>query len=266
MSIYHKEKPEFFKLAFDSILNQTLLPNEIVLVKDGPLTDELDNILLKYISINQNLIKVVSLEKNVGLSKALNIGLKKCKYDYVARMDTDDIALPNRFEIQIYFLNNNPSIDVVGSWAYLFDDQNDNNGVLKTPELDDKIKKSIWTCPFVHPTVIFKKESILKVGSYNADAGPRQDDYDLWFRCAYNNLNFANIPQPLLKYRFTDNNIIKNTVKVGWYRMKVGYKWCWKLKCSPIAYIGIPIPFFRALLPYPLNVRFYHFMKKFRPN
>ena len=103
LSLYFKEQPSYLIQSLDSIFSQTLLPDEIVLVKDGPLTPELDNIVSEY-EKRYNIIKVIPLEKNLGLGKALNEGLKHCSHDLVARMDTDDIAYPNRFEKQVKFM------------------------------------------------------------------------------------------------------------------------------------------------------------------
>ena len=100
LSIYYKEKPQYLKEALNSVFKQTVQSQEIVLVKDGPLTDELDEIINNYVSQYPNL-KVISLPQNQGLGKALNEGLKHCRYDIVARMDTDDISKPDRFEKQI---------------------------------------------------------------------------------------------------------------------------------------------------------------------
>ena len=116
-----------------------------------------------------------------------------------------------------------------------------------------------------HPTVMYRRNAILSVGGYNPDAGPRQDDYDLWFRCAEKGLHFANISEPLLYYRFFAESVRKNSIEVGWYRMKTGLRGCRKLHLSFIAYIGVCIPFVRSLLPYPLNVYFQGLMNRMNP-
>ena len=119
ISVYIKEKPEFLKKALDSIYNQTLRPDEIVLVKDGILTRELENV----ISIerkkfeNQNIDFVcVQLQKNMGLGIALQKGLEKCQYEYIARMDSDDIAVEDRFEKQADYMRQNSDLSVVGGY------------------------------------------------------------------------------------------------------------------------------------------------------
>src|SRR3954470_6980030 len=116
MSVYFKEKPEFIKASIDSMLSQTLKPTEIVIVFDGKLTDELYSLLDEYKNAEPQLFKYVQLEKNMGLGKALEIGITKCSYDLIARMDSDDICHPERFEKQINFMENNPDVKVLGSW------------------------------------------------------------------------------------------------------------------------------------------------------
>lgn len=261
ISVYSKEKPEYLKLALDSIYNQTLPPDEVVLVEDGPIGDNLKQVIVGYPAL-----KIVSIETNQGLSNALNTGLKYCSNDIVARMDSDDICFPMRFEKQVLFMQSHPKIDVVGAYALKIDENGNNlNELLKVPIDNDKIRRLIWTCPMNHPTVVFRKSKILYAGGYNPDAGPRQDDYDLWFRCAAKGLHFANIPEPLLYYRFFSESIKKNSIKVGWSRLKVGLNGCRRLHLPLIARIGVCIPFFRSLLPYPLNVYFQNLMNRVNP-
>lgn len=264
ISIYYKENPVFFRAALMSLINQSLRPDEIVLVKDGPLTHDLD-IVIEEFSVICNFLKIIVLENNQGLSYALNTGLIHCKYEYVARMDTDDICSHDRFEKQINYLIKNPEIDIVGSFSTKIDEMANEIGIIKVPTSNSQIYKLLWACPIIHPSVMFKKSRILSVGSYNHDAGPRQDDYDLWFRCAEAGLKFSNIPEILLYYRFSKDTIQKNTLNVGWHRFKVGLKWSRRLNLGLIAYLGITIPLIRALLPYPLNIYFYKFLQRVDP-
>ena len=265
MSIYHKESPHYFDLSLESLHNQSAAAGEIVLVQDGPLTDALSKVIRKWEKRFENKLKIVDLETNVGLSKALNHGLNHCRFDWVARMDTDDICLPERLAVQAEFISQNPDIDILGSYATTIDETGAAKKLLKVPLDHERIKKLVWSCPMIHPTVCFRRDKILAIGGYNPDAGPRQDDYDLWFRCAIAGYRFANIPQPLLLYRFTDDQVRKNTLKVGYHRLKVGIKGNRLLKAGPIAYIGVMVPFVRALLPYPLNVWFYKLFSKVNP-
>lgn len=263
ISVYYKENPKYLQTALDSVFCQTLAPSEVILVKDGLLTNELELVIASY---KTHLLTLVELPDNKGLSNALNIGLKYCNHDLVARMDTDDICLPERFEKQVRFLQSHPEIDIVGSYAMKIDERGNNlNELVKVPIEHEDIMRLIWTCPMNHPTVMFRKDKILSVYGYNPDAGPRQDDYDLWFRCAAKGLHFANIPEPLLYYRFFADSIKKNSVRVGWYRLKVGLRGCRQLHLSLIARLGVCIPFIRSLLPYPLNVYFQSLMNCINP-
>jgi len=263
MSLYAKEKPDCLQKCLESIKNQHLKPNEVVLVKDGPITPEHDVVIAGY--QDEIPLTVVTLAKNQGLSKALNAGLRHCNNDWVVRMDTDDICQPERLAKQAEFIQNNQNVDILGSYAITIDETGAEKKLLKVPLDHKRIKKLIWSCPMIHPTVCFRKDKILALGGYNPDAGPRQDDYDLWFRCAAAGYTFANIPKPLLLYRFTDDQIRKNTLKVGYYRLKVGFKGNRMLKAGPIAYLGVMVPFVRAMLPYPLNVWFYKLLSKVNP-
>jgi len=266
ISLYVKEKPLFFEQSMQSIwTDQLTKPNEIVLVIDGVITDDLEEIVSSWKSRLKHELTIVRLENNIGLASALNEGLKYCKYDYVARMDTDDICYSERFEKQLDFFKNNPNCDILGSYAQKINISGESFEIIKVPTQNKEIHKLVWTCPFIHPSVMFKKQSILKAGGYNPNSGPRQDDYELWFRCSQAGFNLANLPEPLIYYRFSDENIKKNNLKVGWYRFIVGFKGCVKCKCGLIGYIGITIPLIRSLLPYPLNVYFYKFLNKINP-
>lgn len=111
MSVYVKEKPDYLDTALNSIwLEQESRPTEIILVKDGPLTEPLEAIITKWHALLDSKMKVVALSQNVGLAQALNIGLSHCQYELVARMDTDDVSLPNRFKLQLEYLNKYTSI------------------------------------------------------------------------------------------------------------------------------------------------------------
>lgn len=263
LSVYEKEKPHYLEEALESLARQTLAPDEVVVVQDGPLTAELEGVLAGY---RKRLpITDVRINENRGLSEALNTGLTHCKNEWVARMDTDDIALPERLAVQAETIRNHPELDIVGSWATTIDENGNKKNLLNVPLSDARIKKLVWSCPMIHPTVCYRKEKIIGAGGYNPGAGPRQDDYDLWYRCALAGLVFGNIPRSLLLYRFTGENIRKNTLRVGYHRMKTGFRGNRALGYGPLAYAGVTIPLFRALLPYPLNVWFYKLTRRFNP-
>jgi glycosyltransferase involved in cell wall biosynthesis len=263
ISVYEKENPLWFNLALESLWSQSLEPDEVVLVKDGPLTPELETVLAGWQEKFGDRLRVVALERNVGLAAALNVGLKACRNEWVVRMDTDDICLPNRLEVLAGFIRKNPSADIVGSWAIRLDADGRPGRVMKVPVDPVRIRRLIWLCPLIHPTVCYKKEKILAVGGYDPLAGPRQDDYELWFRCAAAGYAFHNIPEPLLLYRFTEWNIRRNTFRVGYHRFKNGWKGNRLLGAGPAAYLGVAVPLFRGMLPYPLNVWMYRLLERF---
>ena len=140
MAVYKKEQPLFFKEALRSVFEQSLIPNEVVLVKDGPLTEELEQIIVDFSSKNEQL-KVITLEKNQGLGEALRIGLNSCSFDLVARMDSDDICKPYRFEKQIAFLKEHKEITIVGSWIEEFSDcKEEIEAIRELPQEDKQLK------------------------------------------------------------------------------------------------------------------------------
>lgn len=263
MSIYKKEKPLYLKMALDSVLNQTVPPDEIVIVKDGPLTNELEEIFTDFSKIAP--IKYIVNETNIGLSKSLNKGLSECSNNLVARMDTDDICFPNRFEKQLEYLEKNPDVDLFGSNAIKINEEGTEIGSLIVPCENSDIHRLVWTSPFIHPSIMFKKSRIIEIGSYNPNSGFRQDDYELWFRCIENGFKCANIEEPLIFYRYFSDNVKRNNLRTGIDRFKVGFSGCRRLKLPLIAHIGVTIPLVRSLLPYPLNYYFNNLMTVVNP-
>jgi glycosyltransferase involved in cell wall biosynthesis len=199
ISVYFRENPEFLRLAFESLVNQTKPANEIILVKDGPLTPELDLQIDKFRDILP--LKIISLDENKSLGYALNEGLKFCQYEWVARMDTDDICHPERFEKQIEFISKNPSYDLVGTNISEFIEvPGDLNRQKKVPETHEEIVTFAYSrCPFNHPSIFFRKSAVLKVGSYQSMK--LFEDYYLWFKLIKAGFRFYNIQEPLLFFR-----------------------------------------------------------------
>ncbi|WP_163538989.1 glycosyltransferase [Gracilibacillus sp. YIM 98692] len=184
MSVYYKEEPEYLDECLTSILNQTVLPNEIVIVKDGPLTQDLEDVLEKFSLMNLQLYKVIELEENVGLGKALAIGVENCSYDLIARMDSDDVAREDRFEKQVKFFKSDIELDLLGSHIIEFEGHVSNKlAKRKVPLSSDEINKyAKKRNPFNHVTVMYKKEAVLKAGNYRKVSGMGYEDYDLWIR------------------------------------------------------------------------------------
>lgn len=208
ISVYHKERSHFLNDALLSIWdNQILKPSEIVLVKDGKLTIGLEDVIKDWKNKLGSRLKIVELETNVGLGQALNIGLSHCKYDIVARMDSDDISMSNRFQRQISFMQDNPEIAVIGSYLEEFNIMaGDLKRIRKVPILNqDIISFSRNRNPLNHPTVVFRKHIIESVGSYQKMSF--FEDYYLWVRLLMNDYKIANIGETLLYFRVGNNMV-----------------------------------------------------------
>lgn len=220
MSVYIKEKPEFVEEALKSVLeNQTVLPSELIMVEDGPVTLELEAVLKSYQDKYPNIMKICPLEKNVGLGKALNYGLEQCSYELVMRMDADDVCVNNRFEIQLEFMKNNKDVSVVGGFIGEFE-QNYTDGyrLKKMPcTKDDVYNYAKLRNPINHMTACFRKSDIIAAGSYQP-LDYLEDQY-LWSRLLVAGKTIQNIPKILVYARigngFHERRGNKKIIK-GW--------------------------------------------------
>lgn len=213
MSVYKNDDPVYFEEAIESILHQSMSPNEIVIVKDGPLPKELDKVIEKY-EVN-TLFKIISLSENSGLGIALQKGLLECKYDLVARMDSDDIAMFTRFQDQLDCFVKDKNLAIVGSDIAEFIENVENIvSYRKVPYTDFQIKKAMKSrCPFNHMTVMFKKDEVLKVGNYMD--WHFNEDYFLWIRLLEKNVKMKNLDKILVYAR----------VNSGMYERRGGTKY-----------------------------------------
>jgi len=198
-SIYYKESPAHFNACMESIWDaQTLRPTEIILIEDGPLTPELDEVIEQWQNKLVDTLCVKKLEKNVGLGKALNEGLKHCTNEWVFRMDTDDICTPDRFSKQVAFIKENPDVVLFGGQILEFNQDVSDAHVLKAvPENHNEIKAFAQNrCPFNHMTVAYKKSVIIEVGGYQHHLF--MEDYNLWLRVIGAGYKVANLPDVIL--------------------------------------------------------------------
>lgn len=213
MSIYHRENPSWFNRAMQSIWDeQTVKPDEIVLVQDGPLTAEISTEISKWQMKLGNNLKCVPLEKNIGLGEALNIGLRHCSNELVARMDTDDISLPQRFEKQLLVFEYN-DIDVCSAWISEFEhDEINPDTIRKVPEKhDDIVLYAKYRSPINHIPVMFKKAAVLNAGGYKHMLW--LEDYYLWVRMILSGARFYNIQEPLANIRAGEEQLVRRS---GW--------------------------------------------------
>lgn len=235
MSIYKSDVPELVRVALDSLLQQTLLPNEIVIVGDGPvpagLEQEIEN--GKLIIENEHLpteIVYLPQEKNGGLGEAMRIAAEAAKYDYLARMDSDDICLPDRFEKQMKCFEEDPELSLVGGMITEFDGDPENIIAKRILPLEDaEIKRMMrGRCAVNHVTVIFKKADLMKSGNYQPFW--KQEDHYLWARMMEHGCKFRNIPDVVVNVRSGKDQIarrgglrfFKSVVRVFWYMYRHG--------------------------------------------
>lgn len=204
-AVYINDKPQYLSDCFQSILNNSYLPKKIVLVKDGPISDELNQILGHW---EKKLpLHIVGYDQNKGLAFALNYGLQYIDTEYVARMDSDDICLPQRFEKQINFMIDNPDITLTSSFVEEFYiNPNEIDSIKKIPLNYSNIQEYIKTRnPFNHMSVFFKKSAIIDVGGYSPV--PFFEDYDLWIRLIQKGYKAKNMSECLVKARIGNDMI-----------------------------------------------------------
>lgn len=205
MSVYKKEKPEWFSYAIDSMLNQTIKPSEFVIVCDGPLTKGLDKVIEEKQKKNNKLFKIVCLKKNAGLGPALARGVNECSNEFIARMDSDDYCKSDRVEKQFAEFNEDPTLGLVGTNVEEF------NGDIKNvishvvlPETNEQILAfSKKRCPFRHPSLLYKKSAVLKAGNYRKYH--LFEDYDIYVRMIETGCKCKNIQEPLTYMRINDD-------------------------------------------------------------
>lgn len=201
-SVCRNDKSEFVRVALDSMLvHQSIKPDEIVLVQDGPVPEELSLLLAEYEGKYPKVLHIIRLEKNGGLGNALRLGVENAKYDIIARMDSDDICLPDRFEKQLAFMEAHPDCDIVGGQMTEFIDSPDNIvGRREVPLTNEEIYEFMKSrCALNHVTVMFRKEAVMKAGNYQDWFW--NEDYYLWVRMMMAGCKFANIPDVAVNVR-----------------------------------------------------------------
>ena len=203
MCVYGGDKPEWFKTAVDSVINQTVKPTEIVLVVDGPIPEELDDIVKEYEKME--MFKVIRFEENKGHGEARRESLSNCTNELIAIMDADDICAPNRFELQLKAFDENPEIDIVGGIITEFIGEPTNiTGKREVFFDDEEIKEDLKKrCPMNQMTVMFKKSSVEEVGGYID--WYCNEDYYLWIRMTLSGKKFKNLPNVLVNVRTSED-------------------------------------------------------------
>lgn len=221
MSVYYKEKPEYLSQAIKSIQMQTFPTNDFVLVCDGPLNDALDEVIAAKQREMGKVLDVVRLAKNSGLGNALNVGITHCKNELVARMDSDDIAYPDRCNKQIDVFNAHPEVSICSGIVEEFTtDPNTVDARRVPPETNGEIVKFARNRnPFNHPCVMYKKSAVEAVGSYKDFY--LLEDYYLWLRMLMAGEKGYNIQEPLLHMRAGSDMYLR---RAGWKYAKTQAK------------------------------------------
>ncbi len=204
MSIYQKENPVYFKEAMESILAQTRPADEILLMIDGPLTEELEK-MIAYYEKNCSTMRTYRFPENVKLGKALRKGVELASYEWIARMDTDDIACENRLELQETFMRSHPEVAVLGGSIQEFCDLPEYRllAVKRIPGGEELKKYQRYRCPVNHMTVLMRRSAILEAGNY--EHFPGLEDYHLWSRVIARGYLLDNVQEVLVHARTNAN-------------------------------------------------------------
>ena len=215
-TLYAKEKPAFLTQCLNSMLAQTVPPSEYVLVEDGPLPAELEAVVQKYVAASP-IFKIIKLDVNRGCGPASIAGMNACTYDLVARIDSDDISLPNRCELELAMFEKEPELVVVGSDIYEFE-QNPQciTAIKKMPTTPEEIYQfGKRRNPFNHSTVMMRKSLVEKYGGYAPLR--RSLDLELFTKLLLNGCKCRNIALPLVKFRTGDARLER---KKNWTNFK----------------------------------------------
>ena len=209
ISVYQSERPEYLNRALQSVWDdQTLKPDEIVLIEDGPLTQNLLNVLDNWKKLLGDKLQLIINEQNLGVTKSLNRGLKVCRGIYIARMDSDDISMPHRFEAQCNYLDTHPHISVVGGSLQEFNADCDNLGIRHYPPSNIEARKYIRKAsPLAHPTVMMRRE-MFDNGLIYDERFRTSQDIALWFDVLASGRKIANLSEVTIKFR-RDGDVFK---------------------------------------------------------
>ena len=235
MSVYNEENGAFLQRSLESVWDdQTRKPEQIVLVEDGPISQDLETIIdgfkLKVENGSQATMIIVKLPTNGGLTKALNAGLKHVTGDLIARMDSDDIADSKRFERQVAYLEEHPEVDIVGGSLQEFDETNDNLNIRHYPLThEEACRYIVKACPLAHPAVMMRRRMF--------DEGLRYDeryrmsqDIKLWFDAILAGYRIGNIPEVVLYFRREGDVFRRRSRAKAWNEFKIYMNGIYRMK------------------------------------
>lgn len=255
-----------FRQAVESILSQTYADFEFLIVMDG--SDEQTRDAVEEYRTADRRVRVVDQARRMGLGWSLHQGVLRASGQWVARMDGDDVAHPDRLRIQVHYLSAKPDVHILGTQAIDIDEDGNILGERRVPTEHAAIRRILpYANPVIHPSVMFRRSAILRVGSYNPNLR-NLEDYDLWFRCMAAGLRFENLDLPLLYYRVGRDYFSKK----GWeYRrteLAVRIAGCRRLRCHYWGYLGVAVPlalFAWSLIPVHLGRHAYKLARLLDP-
>lgn len=263
--VYRNDKPEDFRAAVKSISEtQTITPNEVLIIVDGPIPEPLRQTIVglqKEISY----MRILWQKENKGLGTALRIGVEHASHELIARMDSDDISMPDRFRLQLEMFEKDSELSIAGSDITEFIGTPDNIVARKAvPTENGKIKNYMKSrCPFNHMTVMFKRSEVLKVGNYQDWFW--NEDYYLWIRMTMAGCKFANISEPLVNVR-VGKDMYARRGGMRYFKSEAGiqrYMYVHRLISLPRYIVNVTIRFIVQVLM-PNNIRGFVFQKLFR--
>lgn len=261
MSVYAGDRIEYVMESVGSILNQTFSDFDYFIAFDGPVAPKVEVFLD---DLHDERIKLFRIEENAGLATTLNFLLEKILedsgYEFIARMDADDISMPERFEKQISFLNNHPDVDCLGSWYEKIDGNSMPVGYIKMPACHEALRKRYFlSTPFAHPSVMFRRRFIVQTGFYPSNTLLMEDNV-LWGRALMKGMRFANLQEILLSFR-VDSSFYKRRsgIKYGWNYIKTRFRVFGEMNTPWFAYLPSLILGLIKMLPAPVSRVFYVF-------
>ena len=258
MLVYFKADPGEFDMAINSMMKQTVPPDEFVLVCDGPLNDELDAVANKYTELYPDVFRVIRIEMKIGIGPCANRALNECRNEIIFRMDADDISEPDRCELELTEFVKDPELDIVGGYIVEFEKGKEKEGLLREVPLrhEELLQYARRRIPFNNVTVALKRDRALAVGGFFSLA--RGEDYEMYCRMLINGAKGKNIPEVLVRCRVSDEAYARrrqwshtsSLINVRWQLYKRGFSSFWDflfMSCSHIAIMILPTKFTKWL-------------------
>lgn len=250
MSTYHRERPENLDTAMKSIwTDQTRKPDQIVLVEDGLLTPQLNEIVEKWKGVIGDALKVVDNKVNKGLAASLNDAIENASGELLARMDSDDISCPDRFRLQEEYMTSHPDVDILGGGLQEFDDAGTRSSIRIYPATMQDVKARIHRlAPLAHPSVMFRKRFFDDGFRYNSKYY-LCEDITLWFNAVNANRVINNIPEVVINFRLNPTTMSRRRSKAwaefcayneGIYAMHGLFTTCYIFSCLRFAFRMMP--------------------------